>query len=158
MSECNPIEIVWAKSKGHAASKNDAKASVASVKTAMLDGFYGDGEGFDGVTADFCARIIGHSKQFLNQWIATSPALCALLTDSESKGVDDLTAARRAVYGTIARAHRAVRGKRAAGAEDDNGSGDDADDADDGGAAAEGVLPPLAIAPASASASASASS
>lgn len=154
MSECNPIEIVWAKSKGHAASKNDAKSSVASVKSAMLDGLYGDGQGFDGVTAAFCTRIIGHAKAFLKQWIDGSPALCALLAGSRSTDIDSLTAVRRALYGPIVRAHRAVRGRRAADADDDNGSGDD--DADDG-EAVDGVLPPLPPAPSAASASASAS-
>lgn len=113
-SDCNPIEVVWSRAKGHVAKTNGATATLDSVRNAMRDGLNGivsDTDHCPGVTAGFCSRIVGHLHNLVNRWVRQSPLLCKILGEKD-KVIESIDATAIQAYGPIALAHRVIRQKR----------------------------------------------
>ncbi len=135
-SETNPIEQVWARGKEHVRAVADAHSTPATVRATLIDGFIGSSSaGAEGCTAEFCERLIGHTRAVLDKWVAELPRLCGLIPGAQ-KDLASVTPAVRAAYGPIARAHRRLRRGKGGAAhgdatdDDDSSSGSDSDEKD----------------------------
>jgi transposase len=64
-SECQPIEMVWAKVKKFVANQYTSDRTMEAARLQTLDGFYGYGEeNYAGVTSEFCRSCIRHVKEY----------------------------------------------------------------------------------------------
>lgn len=110
-SEANPIEKAWAVAKNYVASHNTARFTATTLRGLLLNGMYGDGAGHAGVTPPLCAAFFAHSVKYVDEWVRTHPRLRALFAGakrgSAELSVTNLTAALRAKYSGVVRAHGA---------------------------------------------------
>jgi transposase len=70
-----PIERLWAYVKNYVASQYHSGRTMPQLLQQTYKGFYGDGQGHAGVTADLSANVIRHSMDYCNYLIEQDDSL-----------------------------------------------------------------------------------
>ena len=123
-SEANPIEKAWAVAKNYVASHNTARFTATTLRGLLLNGMYGDDAGHAGVTPPLCAAFFAHCVKYVDNWVRAQPRLRSLFAGAKrgsgELSVTKLTAALRAKYSGVVRAHGAYGMNGHGSTEDDD--------------------------------------
>ena len=87
MPTLQPIELLWAFSKGRVAAKFETDRSVEETRMQYFDALYGDGKGDRGYTAKLCRDHIRHCHDWCNKYISDDPKLSGTIYDLETNTI-----------------------------------------------------------------------
>lgn len=81
-----PIEMAWSIVKGYVAKMFIVDRTVEQTRTQIMNGFYGDDAGHEGLTAKVCKNLIMHSQKVCQEYIDSDPLLSGTLSKLKQVG------------------------------------------------------------------------
>jgi transposase len=80
-----PIERLWAYVKNFVASQYKAGRTMSQLLEQTYKGFYGDGQGYEGVTKDLSDSVIRHSIDYCDYLISEDDSLDGIMYDLQTE-------------------------------------------------------------------------